>query len=232
MHKSGYRDSLATSGDPKVMREVWKVITLTAHPWRLLRPDIQARHADARGETEDTILNSLRKTGRGGSLLNHILPSILLCCAFLPAQPIPTAPDKLTVDGDIPAPLTITATDLAKMPRETVSLTDMDGSKTSYEGVALVEILKKAGVPLGKEMRGKALAGYMLAEASDGYQVVFSLGELDPDVGVTRVIVADRRDDQPLSATQGPIRLVVPSDKRPARSVGMVEKLHIVRLRK
>ena len=61
-----YRDSLATSGDPKVMREVWKVITLTAHPWRLLRPDIQARHADARGETEDTILNSLRKTGRGG----------------------------------------------------------------------------------------------------------------------------------------------------------------------
>jgi DMSO/TMAO reductase YedYZ molybdopterin-dependent catalytic subunit len=156
----------------------------------------------------------------------------LLCCAFLPAQTIPTAPDKLTVDGDIPAPLTITATDLAKMPRETVSLTDMDGSKTSYEGVALVEILKKAGVPLGKEMRGKALAGYMLAEASDGYQVVFSLGELDPDVGVTRVIVADRRDDQPLSATQGPIRLVVPSDKRPARSVRMVEKLHIVRLRK
>jgi DMSO/TMAO reductase YedYZ molybdopterin-dependent catalytic subunit len=142
------------------------------------------------------------------------------------------AADKLTVDGDVATPLTLTAADLAKMPRETATLAERAGSPIAYEGVPLTEILKKAGVPFGKEMRGKALAGYVLAEARDGYQVVFSLGELDPGLAGVRVIVADRHDGQPLSAQQGPIRLVVASDKRPARSVRMVERLHVVELRK
>jgi DMSO/TMAO reductase YedYZ molybdopterin-dependent catalytic subunit len=118
----------------------------------------------------------------------------MLCCAVLAAQTAPDAADKVMVDGDVSAPLTLTVADLAKMPRETAVLTEMDGSRTAYGGVALTELLKKAGIPFGKEMRGKALAGYVLAEARDGYQVVFSLGELDPGVGGTRVVVADRRD--------------------------------------
>jgi DMSO/TMAO reductase YedYZ molybdopterin-dependent catalytic subunit len=155
-----------------------------------------------------------------------------LFCAILAAQTAPDAADKLTVDGDVAAPLTLTVADLAKMPRETATLAEMDGSKTTYEGVPLTEILKKAGIAFGKEMHGKALAGYLLAEARDGYQVVFSMGELDPGVAGARVIAADRRDGKPLSAQQGPIRLVVTSDKRPARSVRMLERLHIVELRK
>lgn len=156
----------------------------------------------------------------------------VLGCAVLSAQTAPTAAYKLSVDGDVAAPLSLTLADLAKMPRETVSLAQMDGSHNTYEGVPLTEILKKAGIPFGKEMHGKALAGYLLAEARDGYQVVFSLGELDPGVGGTRVIVADQIDGKPLSAQQGPIRLVVSSDKRPARSVRMVERLRVVQLRK
>ena len=105
-------------------------------------------------------------------------------------------------------------------------------SREWLTSVMAAEILKKAGVAFGKEMRGKALAGYLLVEARDGYQVVFSLGELDPGVGGASVIVADKRDGKELSAQQGPIRLVVSSDKRPARSVRMVEKLHVVALRK
>jgi DMSO/TMAO reductase YedYZ molybdopterin-dependent catalytic subunit len=155
-----------------------------------------------------------------------------LCCAVLAAQTAPDKADKLTVDGDVATPLALTAADLAKMPRETAALGEMDGSKVSYEGVPLTEILKKAGVPFGKEMRGKALAGYLLVEARDGYQVVFSMGELDAGLAGARVIVADRRDGQPLPAREGPIRLVVETDKRPARSVRMVERLHVVTLRK
>jgi len=154
----------------------------------------------------------------------------VLCCAALAAQTVPEATGKLTVDGDVATPLALTLADLAKMPRTTATLAEPDGSQTAYEGVSLVDLLKKAGVPFGKEMRGKALAGYLLAEARDGYQVVFSLGELDADLAGTRVMVADRRDGQPLSAQQGPIRLVVTSDKRPARSVRMVERLRVVRL--
>jgi DMSO/TMAO reductase YedYZ molybdopterin-dependent catalytic subunit len=156
----------------------------------------------------------------------------VLCCVAAAAQTAPDATDKLIVDGDIPAPLTLTLADLAKMPRETATLAAMDGAKIACEGVPLAEILNKAGIPSGHEMRGKALAGYVLAEARDGYQVVFSLGELDAGVGATRVTVADRCDSKPLSAQQGPIRLVVATDKRPARSVRMLERLHIVQLRK
>jgi hypothetical protein len=90
-----------------------------------------------------------------------------LCLAL--AQTTPGAAEA--VRGDIPAPLVLKAEDLARMPRETVSVADQDGTKVNYEGVPLNEILKRAGVPLGKELRGKALASYVLAKAHDGYQV-------------------------------------------------------------
>jgi len=111
---------------------------------------------------------------------------------------------KLAVTGDVPTPLALSASDLAAMPREQAEMTEQDGEKTTYEGVALQEILKKAGIPFGRQMRGKALAGYVLAEAKDGYAVAFSLGELDPDLGGTRVLVADKRDSKPLFEYHGP----------------------------
>ena len=143
-----------------------------------------------------------------------------------------TQEQKLAVMGDVPTPLALSASDLAAMPREQTEVSEQDGVKTTYEGVALQEILKKAGIPFGRQMRGKALAGYVLAEAKDGYAVAFSLGELDPDLGGTRVIVADKRDGKPLFGYQGPVRLVIPADKEGARSVRMLEKLEVVKLRK
>jgi DMSO/TMAO reductase YedYZ molybdopterin-dependent catalytic subunit len=142
------------------------------------------------------------------------------------------ATSELTIRGDIPAPLILKADDLARMPREAVSVPDQDGTKVSYEGVPLREILKRAGVPLGKELRGKALASYVLAKAHDGYQVVFSLGEIDTAFGNESIIVADKRDGKPLFGYQGPFRLVCPNDKAGARSVRMLETLELVRLQK
>ncbi len=158
--------------------------------------------------------------------------AVWLYCGALVAQNAAEGPAKLTVDGDVAKPLELTVADLKKMTRETATLTEMDGKKTSYDGVPLTEILSKAGVPSGKEMRGKFLAGYVLVEARDGYEVVFSLGELDSGTGTTHATVADERDGQALAEKQGPIRLVVSSDKRPARSVRMVGKLHVVLLKK
>jgi DMSO/TMAO reductase YedYZ molybdopterin-dependent catalytic subunit len=142
------------------------------------------------------------------------------------------ATPELTIRGDIPGPLILKADDLARMPRETASVPDQDGTKVNYEGVPLREILKRAGVPLGKELRGKALASYVLAKARDGYQVVFSLGELDAAFGNESIIVADKRDGKPLFGYQGPLRLVCPNDKAGARSVRMLETLELVRLQK
>jgi hypothetical protein len=66
------------------------------------------------------------------------------------------------------------------------------GIDTQYEGVWLHEILKKAGLPAGEALHGKMLTTYVLAEAQDGYQVVFSLGEVDPALGDTPILVADK----------------------------------------
>jgi hypothetical protein len=139
---------------------------------------------------------------------------------------------KIAVTGDVPMPVTITAADLAAMPRETAEITEQDGQKITYEGVPLEEVLKKAGVAVGRQMRGKNLAGYVLAEARDGYAVLFGLGEIDSGLSGEKILVADKRDGKPLFSYQGPARLVLPGDKEGARSVRMLEKLEVVKLRK
>jgi DMSO/TMAO reductase YedYZ molybdopterin-dependent catalytic subunit len=164
----------------------------------------------------------------------RLLPALVLATAvaFAPvwAQAPPAA--VLAVQGDIASPLSLTADDLAKMPRETVSLPAPDGTKIVYEGVTLLAVLQKAGAPFGKQLRGKVLSTYVLAKAMDGYQVVFTLGELDPEFGNETILVADKRDGKPLGDKQGPFRLVCPNDHEGARSVRMLETLEIVRLAK
>jgi hypothetical protein len=106
----------------------------------------------------------------------------------------------------------LSADDLAKMPRASVR-TSSSGMETVYQGVWLREVLKKAGVPQGSELRGKALAAYVLAEAQDGYQVVFSLGELVPALIDNEILLADTANGNALFGAQGRFRLVVPRDK-------------------
>jgi DMSO/TMAO reductase YedYZ molybdopterin-dependent catalytic subunit len=137
----------------------------------------------------------------------------------------------LQITGDVKTPLTLSADDLAKMPRSSVRTTN-NGMETVYEGVFLHEVLKKAGVPQGSELRGKALASYVLASAQDGYQVIFSLGELDPAFIDNEILLADTANGKPLFGAQGRFRLVVPKDKPGARSVRMLNKLEVVQVRK
>ncbi len=163
-----------------------------------------------------------------------IVVFITFCAGLISAQTPATSPAAATlvVSGDVAAPLTLKAEDLAAMPREKFTVPDQDGTQIEYEGVALREILKKAGAPLGNQLRGSALTTYVLAKAHDGYQVVYSLGEIDAAFGNGKILVADKRDGKPLFEYQGPFRLVCPDDKAGARSVRMLETLEIVRLKK
>lgn len=156
-----------------------------------------------------------------------LLPG-LLAAWLLPAQ---EALPSLQVAGSVKQPLALTADDLAKMPRASVRTTN-NGMETVYEGVWLHEILKRAGVPLGSELRGKALASYVLAEAQDGYQVLFSLGELDPALIDNQILVADTTNGKPLFGAQGRFRLVASKEKAGARSVRMLTRLQVVQVRK
>jgi len=81
-------------------------------------------------------------------------------------------------------------------------------------------------------MRAPALSTYVLASASDGYQVVFSLAELDPEMTDGKFLLADRANGKPLFGETGSFRLVIPTDKHGARSIRMLTSLNVVQLRK
>jgi DMSO/TMAO reductase YedYZ molybdopterin-dependent catalytic subunit len=158
----------------------------------------------------------------------RLLVSGVLAAAILLAQ---DEQPSVQVTGAVKQALTLSADDLAKMPRASVRTTN-NGMETVYQGVWLHEVLKRAGVPEGSELRGKALSSYVLAQAQDGYQVLFSLGELDPAFIDNEILLADTANGKPLFGAQGRFRLVVPKDRPGARSVRMLTKLEVVQLRK
>jgi hypothetical protein len=63
---------------------------------------------------------------------------------------------------------------------------------------------------------------YLVVEASDGYRAVFALPEIDPACTDRTILLVDRRDGKPLSAKEGPLRIVVPGEKRHSRWVRQV----------
>lgn len=126
-------------------------------------------------------------------------------------------PPNLVVDGDVAKKLSLNASDLAAMPRRSVNVSEKDGTKAVYEGIPVAEILQRAGVGLGKDFKKTEMSLCVLATAADGYRVVFALVEFDPGFTDQTILLADRRDGQPLSAHEGPLRIIVPSDKRPGR---------------
>jgi DMSO/TMAO reductase YedYZ molybdopterin-dependent catalytic subunit len=117
------------------------------------------------------------------------------------------------------------------MPRTKVTAKEHEVT-TTYEGVALTEILQKAGAPMGDKLRGKAMASYVLVTAHDGYRVVFALPELDPGFSdaAQQIILADTADGKPLTEKQGPVRLVVPQEKKGARWIRMVDSIEVVKV--
>jgi len=121
--------------------------------------------------------------------------------------------------------------ELAKLPRVSVRAKDEKGKEAVWEGTALHEVLKAAGVKFGEAIRGAALANYLMVEAVDGYSVVFALPEVDPAFSDLIFLLADRRDGQPLGEFEGRLRIVVPHEKRHARWVRKVMKLNVQRAR-
>lgn len=137
----------------------------------------------------------------------------------------------LVITGDSGKSVTLRPSDLVNMPRTKLTV-QRDGRGVTYEGVLLAELLKLAGATLGKELRGDAIATYVVASATDGYRVLFSIAEIDPEFSGSENIVADRMNGNPFLADQGPIRIFVPKDVPGARSIRMLERIEVVRLPK
>ena len=124
------------------------------------------------------------------------------------------------------------AAEWAAFPRDTVQAHDSGGAnhapiRGEFAGVPMRALLTRMGVPEGPALRGEALRLFVVAQASDGYRVLFSLAELDPGLAGTSIIVADRHEGAALDAAAGPLRIIAPADKRPARWVRGVVRLSV-----
>jgi len=168
----------------------------------------------------------VRRAFRVIPLLLILLPKVF---PLARAQSSP-AGAGLKISGAVSTPLTLTAADLKKMPRKTLSVANPHNKKTEvYEGVLLEELLRRAGVPQQEQLRGQVMATYVVAEAEDGYKVVFSLAELDSGILDSEVIVADTMDGAALAEKEGPFKIVAPHEKRPARWVRMLKSITVAR---
>jgi hypothetical protein len=164
-----------------------------------------------------------RKLSR--AILLPILALLLCAPAIVCAQASQSV--ALRVIGDVPKHLDLGVADIAAFKRQTIHVTDEKGGPAEYTGVPVAEVLEKAGAPIGKEMKGSNMAMGLVARAPDSYRVLFSLAEFDPAFNDRVIILADRRDGKPLDNREGPLRFIVPGDKRHARWIRGVDTLEV-----
>lgn len=157
-------------------------------------------------------------------LLRNLL---LAACLTLAADP--AFAQSLTLKGPEGQAVILTAAEIAALPRINFAF-DSHGKVQTYEGPLLIDVLARAGAPTGKALRGPALADVILVTSSDGYQVAYGLAEADPGTRPNRIILADKADGAPLGATDGPYKVVVEGDVRPARAARMVTAIVVIKL--
>jgi DMSO/TMAO reductase YedYZ molybdopterin-dependent catalytic subunit len=134
----------------------------------------------------------------------------------------------LSVSGEVTTPLELKKEDLASYKPVVHKVKDRDNKEHEFKGVALIEILEKAGVTTGGKLRGENLAKYVLIKAADGYEVIYSLPEIDPEFTDQVIMVAIEKDGQPLPAGEGPFRMIAPNDKKQARWVREVRSIKVL----
>jgi hypothetical protein len=138
----------------------------------------------------------------------------------------------LVVVGDVGTALSLAPADLKSLPRTRVRKKD-DDRTLIYEASSLPRFSNGPGATWLGSPRVMPSRQCVVASASDGYQVVFSIGELDPGLTSNEIIVADAIDGKPLLAHRVRFGSVMPhrcaSD---TRSIRMLTRLEVIKSQK
>jgi hypothetical protein len=155
-----------------------------------------------------------------------LLLTLALCLAATAQQ----NPSAITVAGLGGKSATFTVDQLRQMTQQSVTMNNPHTKAAeSYSGVLLTDLLAKVDAPSGDKLRGDEMRDYVEVTGRDGYSAVFALAELDPAFQDNKVLVAIASDGEPLDNKLGPVRVVAPQDKRPARNVRMVTTVTVRR---
>jgi DMSO/TMAO reductase YedYZ molybdopterin-dependent catalytic subunit len=139
------------------------------------------------------------------------------------ASPVASsAAETIAIVGLVTHPGPISVSELQTLPTETVKVDFESGGSPeaqTYTGVRLTDVLAHVGVAGDPATHNPLLRRYLIVTAKDGYQIVVSGGELDPNFGNVPMLLAWEQDDAPLSPEDGPVRLVVPGDLKGGRYI-------------
>ncbi len=150
--------------------------------------------------------------------------------AMVGRLPAGAAPGTVVVHGLSGQSETLTGRDIAKLPHQHVTLDHM-GATTDFSGPLLSDLLRDVGAPMGVRLHGAGVNDVVFVTAADRYRVVLSLAEVDPSFHKgAKVILADQADGKPLPLKEGPYRLVIDGDLKPARAAYSVVAIELKQL--
>jgi hypothetical protein len=147
------------------------------------------------------------------------------------AGPVTT---QFSVRGDVVTPKTYGLAALDALPQVTQTDTFLAGNTPqthTYSGPLIWSVVNDAGLVIDPAIKNDVLRKVVIATGSDGYRVVYALGELSPNFGNRPAIVADRETIGAVTAplgTDGFARTTAPGDVRGGRYVSNLVDLSVI----
>jgi DMSO/TMAO reductase YedYZ molybdopterin-dependent catalytic subunit len=159
--------------------------------------------------------------------------SLLLALMVLAATPDAGASPVLKLDGALVKKSALTVKDLQALGAATVDFSDKKGAHKAT-GLRLDRLLATLGFfedpkvdKPDPKLKHRELRAAVVATGADGYTAVFSVGEIQEELGATNVLVVWEVDGKPLPTELGPLRLLAITDKRQTRSLYQLVSLRL-----
>jgi DMSO/TMAO reductase YedYZ molybdopterin-dependent catalytic subunit len=136
---------------------------------------------------------------------------------------------RFEISGEVQDRMTYDEESLRELPHsiENVTFLTKTGPQSgSFQGVLLWDLLKKSGIKSDPRRDGQFQ--YVEVTATDCYQVVLALGEINPGFGGEQVLVADGENGAPLGSDTGFARLIVPGDKFGGRDAFWIKTIKVL----
>jgi DMSO/TMAO reductase YedYZ molybdopterin-dependent catalytic subunit len=147
----------------------------------------------------------------------------------LQASPV-AAVETFAVTGLVEIPSEFSVADLQSLPVETIEATaEVEGvaETHTYTGVLLWDVLAGAKPLSDPDVNGDSLRKYVVLTANDGYEVVITLGEIDPQFSGQPYLLAWEEDGVALTGAKGPVELVTPGDKTSGRFIWGIDTIEV-----
>lgn len=144
-------------------------------------------------------------------------------------EPKPAAAPALRISGAVQHAMDLSLTEVRALPVVAASW-EWEEQKHSAKGADLFGLINRAGLKENPAVKNHFLRFAVVARGRDGYEAVFSVAELMPNLGGAKALVAYEQDGGALPERNSPLKLVAASDQGPSRWVRDLIELRVVDL--